>query len=74
MKTLKFLLPALILIGGISMTSVNSYGKAEFTKKEKKGCTFCHKTAKPTDGKDLTDAGKYYHEKKSLEGFKPAAK
>jgi len=50
--------------------TVDSYGKAEYTKKEKKGCTFCHTTAKPKDGKDLTEAGKYYQQKKSLEGYK----
>jgi hypothetical protein len=70
MKFVKFILPVLVLAGGLLVCTVDSYGKAEYTKKEKKGCTFCHTTAKPKDGKDLTEAGKYYQQKKSLEGYK----
>jgi cytochrome c551/c552 len=35
------------------------------TKKEKKPCVTCHITAK---SKELNDVGKYYKEKKTLEG------
>jgi hypothetical protein len=39
----------------------------EYTKKENKPCTFCH----PAVGKpDLNDAGKYYKEHHTLEGYK----
>jgi hypothetical protein len=39
----------------------------EYTKKENKPCTFCH----PAVGKpDLTDAGKYYKDHHTLEGYK----
>jgi cytochrome c551/c552 len=70
MKFIKFVLPVLVLAGGLAVCTVNSFGKAEYTKKEKKGCTFCHQSAKPKDGKDLTEAGKYYEKNKSLEGYK----
>jgi len=45
-------------------------GKAEYSKKESKACTFCHP---PGKFKELTDAGKYYKEHNhSLEGYKAA--
>jgi hypothetical protein len=42
-------------------------GTPEFSKKENKQCLFCHTAVgKP----DLNDAGKYYKDHKTLEGFK----
>jgi hypothetical protein len=47
-------------------------GKAEYSKKEGKPCTFCHPAGK---FKELTEAGKYYKEHDhSLEGYKAAEK
>jgi len=47
-------------------------GKAEYSKKESKPCTFCHP---PGKFKELTDAGKYYKDHNhSLEGYKAAEK
>lgn len=42
--------------------------KPEYSKKEKKGCTTCHTSAK---SKELNDAGKHYKTHKTLP---PAAK
>lgn len=49
------------------------YGKAEYTKKEKKACNYCHtsKTPKDANKDNLNDAGKYYKRHKSLEGYTP---
>jgi hypothetical protein len=66
MKTLKLALPAVIALAGLVVSSTSSYAKPEYGKKEKKSCTFCHVKA---GSKDLNDAGKYYKEKKSLEGY-----
>jgi hypothetical protein len=42
-------------------------GTPEFSKKENKQCVYCHTAiGKP----DLNDAGKYYKEHKTLEGYK----
>jgi hypothetical protein len=69
MRKVRFLLPALILCGGLAVSTV-SYGKPEYTKKEKKACVFCH-----TNSKELNEAGKYYKEhNNSLEGYKAAQK
>jgi hypothetical protein len=67
MSHLKLTLPAAILLGGFLVCSTATYGKPEYTKKEKKGCTFCHVSA---TSKDLNDTGKYYQEHKSLDGYK----
>ncbi len=62
---LKVVIPALVVLGGLMMTS-SSYGKAEYTKKEKKACTYCH-TAQGK--KELNEVGKCYAEHNhSLEG------
>jgi hypothetical protein len=67
-KLLKFVLPALILTGGIAIFSFSSFGKPEYTKSTKKSCGTCHQNKAPKDGKDLTAVGECYKEKKSLEG------
>jgi len=44
-----------------------AFSTPEYTKKENKPCAFCH----PAVGKpDLNDAGKYYKEHHTLEGYK----
>jgi hypothetical protein len=67
MRILKYVLPAITLGLGLLMTSVNSSATVEYSKKEKKPCTTCHVKA---GSKDLNDAGKYYKQKKTLEGYK----
>ena len=59
-------IPAAILAVGLTMAPTFSFGKTEYTKKEGKGCTYCHTAAgKP----DLNDVGKCYAEHNhSLEG------
>jgi hypothetical protein len=61
----KFALPLMIGLAGLLVTST-SFGKPEYTKKEKKACTYCH-TAQGK--KDLNDVGKCYAEHNhALEG------
>lgn len=68
---LKYFVPTLIVCGFLMLTASISNAKPDYSKKEKKGCTFCHVKA---GSKDLNDAGKYYKEHNhSLEGFKPAS-
>ena len=67
MKLIKSAIPALVLAAGLLIDSSTSFAKPEDTKKTKKPCSFCHISAK--GGKDLTDAGKYYKDKKTLEGY-----
>lgn len=69
MRTLKFAVPAAILILGAMASTTASFAKPEYSKKEKKTCTFCHVKM---GSKDLNDAGKYYKDHDhSLEVYKP---
>ncbi|HYP07816.1 MAG TPA: hypothetical protein VER03_16405 [Bryobacteraceae bacterium] len=70
MKTIRFAVPALVVCAGILLNSSAAFAKKEYTVKEKKACAFCHVTA---SSKELNDAGKYYKEKKTLEGYTKAA-
>jgi len=65
MKTVRLIIGVGLMMAAFVATSVVSFATPEFTKKEKKPCTTCHVTAK---SKDLNSVGKYYKEKKSLEG------
>jgi hypothetical protein len=68
MKLLKFSIPALVLTFGLTFATTTSFAKVEYSKKEKKGCTFCHVKA---GSKDLNAAGNYYKDHNhSLEGYK----
>jgi hypothetical protein len=64
---------SLLLLGLAAFIAVSiGMGKAEYSKKEGKACTFCHP---PGKFKELTDAGKYYKEHNhSLEGYKAPEK
>lgn len=73
MSQLKLMIPAIVLFGGFVICSTATYGKAEYTKQTKKACNYCHTVAAPKDAdsaKSLTDAGKYFQEHKSLDGYK----
>ena len=72
MSKLKFVVPALILTAGFAVTTMTSYAKPEYSKKEKKGCTYCHIMQ---GKKELNDVGKCYGENEhSLATCAPAAK
>jgi len=72
MSRLKIVVPAVILVGGFLVCSVASYGNKDAASATKKSCIYCHQ--KVSGDKDamkanLTDAGKYYKEKKTLDGY-----
>ncbi|MGD0500882.1 MAG: hypothetical protein ABSC23_20910 [Bryobacteraceae bacterium] len=72
MSKLKIALPAAILLGGFLLCTTASYGTAEYAKQTKKACAYCHAVkGVPTkaNAKELTDAGKYFAEKKTLDGY-----
>ncbi len=68
MSRLKLTLPAAILLGGFLICSTVTYGKPEYTKQTKKACVYCHVNATKAP-KELKDAGKYFQEHKSLDGY-----
>ena len=68
MRTLRYILPASIALAGFLLPMATMQAKPEFSKKEKKSCTFCHVAA---GKKELNPAGDYYKEKHTLEGYTP---
>ena len=67
MRTLRLLLPIATATAVFFTTSV--FANVEMGKKEKKACTVCHDKGKATKEAPLLNAtGKYYKEKKTLEG------
>jgi hypothetical protein len=71
MSKIKFVLPAAIAVAGMFVGAGSSSAKPVDSTKTKQKCAFCHVDSKAKP-KELTEAGKYYHEKKTLEGYKPA--
>jgi len=64
------LVPTTVLIAGFWIGARPSYAKPDYSKKEKKGCTYCHVGA---GKKELNDAGKYYKDHDhSLDGYAAA--
>jgi hypothetical protein len=73
---LRTILGSVALAGGLLLNLNYSLASTEFTKKEKKPCTYCHKakSAKDATADDLNEAGKYYEKHKTLEGYVPSDK
>jgi cytochrome c553 len=73
MRVIKLLVTVVIMVVlGFLLLASEPVAKQEYSKKEKKACTYCHTSKNPKDysDKDLNEAGKYYKEKKTLEGYK----
>ena len=75
MKSFRLLIPAATLIAAMLGTGGMLFATKEMGKKEGKPCTTCHEKGKaPTkENPILNEVGKYYKEKKTLEGA-PAPK
>lgn len=63
----------LTLLGVVGVLTAFSLAvtKPEYTKKEGKACTYCHPGGKV---KEFTEAGKYYKQHHTLEGFQAQQK
>ena len=66
MKTLKLMIAVTGLMVCLAVSALVLFGKAEYTKKEKKPCMTCHAKA---NSKELNEVGKCYKDNNhSLEG------
>lgn len=70
MKAIRLILPAATLVAAFFATSGLSFATKEMAKTEKKPCFTCHEKGKaPTKANPLlNEVGKYYKEKKTLDG------
>lgn len=67
MKALRLILPVAAVLA--TFLANNAFGTVAMGKKEKKPCLHCHDKGKATKEAPLLNAvGKYYAEKKTLEG------
>jgi len=70
MLKIKYAVPAIILLGGFLVSSTLSFAKPEYMKTTKKPCAYCHVDYKDkAKAKELTEAGKYFKEHNSLDGY-----
>jgi cytochrome c553 len=72
MSLSKVLVPAAILLGAFLVSTTASLAKPEYTKAAGKPCVYCHAKVSADKAEmngNLTAAGKYYHEHKSLTGY-----
>ena len=68
----KTILPAVILLGGFLVCATSSFGTVDYAKQTKAKCVTCHEKQvadKDAMTKNLTGAGKYFKEKKTLDGY-----
>lgn len=70
MKALRLFVGLAVMAAAFLATNSLSFATVEMGKKEKKPCITCHETKLPKgeEGKKLNAVGKYYKEKKTLEG------
>lgn len=64
-KLFRLVMPAAAFAAALMLSGGAAYATKEMSKKEKKPCTTCHVKM---GAKDLNDVGKYYKEKKTLDG------
>ena len=67
MRPTRLFLTIFSIVSVIFSFSTLNYSKPADAKKTGKSCTFCHVKY---GSKDLTEAGKYYKDKGTLEGYK----
>jgi hypothetical protein len=62
--------PAGVLLAALFFDARASVARPEYTRKTKKECLYCH----PPDSFQLNEAGKYYRDHRSLDGYEPRPK
>ena len=66
-KVIRLVLPVATLLVAFIATNGVVFATKEMAKKEKKACTVCHEKGTPSKT-NLNATGKYYKEKKTLDG------
>jgi hypothetical protein len=72
MSRWKVIVPPVIALGGFLVCATASFGTTDAAKTTKQKCVYCHEKVsadKAAMKSNLTAAGKYYAEHKSLDGY-----
>jgi len=67
LKPLQFAAPGAVLAVAVVFYSNPVSAKPEYTRRTKQGCEVCH----PPDSRALNEAGEYFRDHRSLDGYKP---
>jgi hypothetical protein len=59
--------PTGVLMAALFFDARASVARPDYTRKTKKECQYCH----PPDSFQLTEAGKYYRDHRTLDGYRP---
>jgi hypothetical protein len=61
--------PVVVLVEiGLLLSASAGYARPDYTRRTKKECGYCH----PPDSWRLTEAGKYFRDHRTLDGFRDA--
>jgi hypothetical protein len=67
-RLLVFAAPIAAMAGSMLLVDARaSLAKPEYTRRTKKECQYCH----PPNSFQLTDAGRYYRDHRTLDGYDP---
>ena len=66
-RVIRLVLPVAALLAAFFATNGVVFATKDMAKKEKKACTTCHEKGTPSKD-NLNATGKYYKEKKTLDG------
>lgn len=64
---MRFAAPTAVLAVAVLWNASVVSAKPEYTRRTKQGCEVCH----PPDSRTLNEAGVYYRDHRSLDGYKP---
>jgi len=67
MSWIKFAVPAGVLVTASLWSTIPAAAKPEYTRRLKQSCEVCH----PPDSRALNEAGEYFRDHRSLDGYKP---
>ncbi len=68
-SVVRLLAPAAVLAVGVLFTASNSHARPDYTRRTRQECRYCH----PPGGWYINDAGKYFRDHRTLDGYKPPA-
>ena len=64
---LRLTAPAMVLVAASFWNTFPAAAKPEYTRRTKQGCEICH----PPGSRALNEAGEYFRDHRSLDGYKP---